>query len=577
MSERMNDELRQAHELYRQNHDRLRNELMASLPEQTPEPATRSWVGRGWQWTGETKMRRHIRSLAAAAAIIVFAFLAGTTLFKGAGSVVFADVIQPLLTAQTVIYNMTIGTDSDAPVIQDMIAGRRIRRTVEGVEGVSIIDMDSWRILVLDPSERKATYYDLKGLPQKLPNPLERLRNLITELQDSPNFVVEELGIQDIDDRELIGFHARCPRAELTIWADPETKVPVRIEVQEGQILIVCKDYQFDVDMDESLFSMEVPEGYALHETELDLFGSTEEDFIEGLRAWTVVLRDGDFPESIALEDYVKQAPEMQEKLKQLELSDEEEQALEQKLTKGVLFLRFFKGQGKWHYAGNGVKLGDADTAVFWYRPKDSGTYRVVYGDLSVQDVSPADLPTGPPADEEPLKPLGFQQWQKKNFVGTEDSEWHITSASEIVVHSRIELRKGPQDTSAMAITLPDAEEGKLNSVTCGAEPVEYREIEQGQYELQLPMHLIEQGQTTVECIWTLPLDALEPRDYGYDIAMRSLIPVTSYKLHAVLDPGCGFVFDKYPSQQRITLFTQGSSTAMERFGHCGIPIRKQE
>ena len=46
-----------------------------------------------------------------------------------------------------------------------------------------------------------------------------------------------------------------------------------------------------------------------------------------------------------------------------------------------------------WHYAGSGVKLGDASKAIFWYLPKDSKTYRVIYGDLHVKDVAPENLP----------------------------------------------------------------------------------------------------------------------------------------------------------------------------------------
>ena len=39
------------------------------------------------------------------------------------------------------------------------------------------------------------------------------------------------------------------------------------------------------------------------------------------------------------------------------------------------------------------VKLGDADKAIFWYRPKGAEKYRVIYGDLSVKDVAPENLP----------------------------------------------------------------------------------------------------------------------------------------------------------------------------------------
>jgi hypothetical protein len=63
------------------------------------------------------------------------------------------------------------------------------------------------------------------------------------------------------------------------------------------------------------------------------------------------------------------------------------------KLGRHLLFIRFFKGEGRWHYAGKGVKLGDAQTVIFWYQPKGSQTYRVIYGDLSVKDVAPNDLP----------------------------------------------------------------------------------------------------------------------------------------------------------------------------------------
>ncbi len=49
--------------------------------------------------------------------------------------------------------------------------------------------------------------------------------------------------------------------------------------------------------------------------------------------------------------------------------------------------------EGSWKYLGKGVKLGDKDRIVCWYRPKGARAYRVVHGDLSVKDVEPEDLP----------------------------------------------------------------------------------------------------------------------------------------------------------------------------------------
>ena len=46
-----------------------------------------------------------------------------------------------------------------------------------------------------------------------------------------------------------------------------------------------------------------------------------------------------------------------------------------------------------WRYAGQNVPFGDSQTPIFWYRPAGSATYRVIYADLSVKDVTADSLP----------------------------------------------------------------------------------------------------------------------------------------------------------------------------------------
>lgn len=331
-----------------------------------------------------------------AAAVVVISGVLVTMHFAGlsTGTVTFADVIKPILNAQTAVLDIIIGDEeSGGPVIHDQIKGPLIRRTMSHMEDVvTIIDLEAWRLLSLTISKKEAAYVDLKGLPS-MPNYMDTLRNIINELQERPGFEVEELGEQEIEGQKVVGFLARHPKAEITIWADPETALPVRIEQVSGQMKIICKNVKFDVPMDESLFSMDVPDGYKLQQVELDLMGSTEEDFVEGLRIRAEVFGGGQFPESVALEDFLKEAPLMEEKIDALGLSDDEETELGMKISRYLLFIRFFKGQGEWHYAGNGVKLGDAETAIFWYQPEGAETYRVIYGDLSVKDISAENLP----------------------------------------------------------------------------------------------------------------------------------------------------------------------------------------
>ena len=62
-----------------------------------------------------------------------------------------------------------------------------------------------------------------------------------------------------------------------------------------------------------------------------------------------------------------------------------------QKFTKGISFaFEQLPREADAHYAGKGVSLGAADKPIFWYRPKDSKKYRVIYADLSVREADTA-------------------------------------------------------------------------------------------------------------------------------------------------------------------------------------------
>ena len=339
-------------------------------------------------------MRSPITKLAMAAIIIV-AVIVGIHYFAGGGTkpcLAWDCVIRSIMDANTAEFDIIVGEEGKGAVIHEMIMGSKIHRTMEGMAEASIIDLSSSQILWLDPVNKKAVYVSLKDLPQR-PNYMDTLRNLITMLESKPGFTVEDIGDQVVDGQTLHGFKAKHPKAEIEIWADPKTGLPVRIEQQEGQIKVICKNMRFDVPMDESLFDMNAPEGYKVEKQEMNLFSSTEEDFIEGLRVQAEVLGDGIFPDDVSVEYVVKIAPTIKEKFDKLTVSDEEKTQLGLKLQKGIMFLRFFKGGGKWCYVGKGVKLGDVNTAIFWYRPAGSQTYHVIYGDLSIKDAAEADLP----------------------------------------------------------------------------------------------------------------------------------------------------------------------------------------
>lgn len=331
-------------------------------------------------------MKSPMVKLTAAAAVIVVAFL--VIIPFGGGTVTFAAVIQPILNARTVIVDTIVGEDETGPVIHDIVKGSMIRRTASNMSNIMVLDLDGGRMLTFDPQTKGAAYIDIEGpLAEGTKSYLGLVREIVTRLEhtDAP---VKELGRQEVDGRQAVGFQVSEANMTLTIWADPEKGVPIRIELLQGQSFTILKNIEFDVPVEDSLVSMEVPPGYALYEGQLDMSDFTEEDFTETLRLWTQQ-RDGEFPDSMTLEDLMSAPIEIE----QLDLPAEEIMQLGTRMARGYLFLHFLAHGDGYEYRGKGVKLGDAEKAVFWYRPEGSATYRVVYGDLRAEDVAPEDLP----------------------------------------------------------------------------------------------------------------------------------------------------------------------------------------
>ncbi|MCF7958374.1 MAG: hypothetical protein K9M57_08000 [Phycisphaerae bacterium] len=339
-------------------------------------------------------MKSRITKLAAAAMIFI-AILLGINSFPGSSSsLVFADIIQPILNAKSASMDMLIGPKESQVKIHDDILGSRIRRTVSNVKGTDIIiDLEEMKMLALSHTEKTATTVKLEGLGN-IPNYLKLLQDTVVRMQDAEEFKVENQGLKSIDGHDYVVFVAVGGNDTITIWCDPKTALPVRIKQKTPNMLIICDNLQFDIAFDESKFSMDVPEGYTVADAGgIDFKKGSESGFIESLRIWAEIIEDGHFPDSINLQDIVKIGPKFEKGMKRAGFTKEQSAQSAMKFGQGIVFIRFFKGQGQWHYAGKGVELGDSSRPIFWYQPKDSETWRVIYGDLTVEDVAPENLP----------------------------------------------------------------------------------------------------------------------------------------------------------------------------------------
>jgi hypothetical protein len=265
---------------------------------------------------------------------------------------------------------------------------------MSNVNNVVIIDLDGGRVLLLDPEQKTAAYVDIQGPVQEgTKSYLGLVREIVTRLNGRSDLPVKQLGRQAIDGREALGLEVHEANTQLTIWADPETALPVRIEVQQGQSSTILKNIQFDVPVEDSLVSMDVPAGYTLHETTLDMREFSEQDFVEALRLWAQLVLDGKFPENLRLEDLMSQMRRIGDQIERLDVPREEKTRLGVRLWRGYTFFHVVAHDGAYHYAGRGARLGDAERPVFWYQPQGSAAWRIIYADLSTADVAAEDLP----------------------------------------------------------------------------------------------------------------------------------------------------------------------------------------
>lgn len=552
--------------------EKLRKEIL-SVYNETKQQSQKHTTPFGVFW--RTIMRNSITKLAAAAVIII-AVTTGYIWFGGSlnvSTVAWADVVRPLLNAQTASLDIIIGSQGGA-VIHDDVMGSRIRRTVSGINGTDIIiDLEQMKMLSLDKSGKTAVYLDLGGIPD-IQNYLELLQNVVIRLQDQPGFHVENQGLEELNGRDYTVFVATDDNNTITIWADPETALPVRIEQQTPNMQIICDNLQFDIELDESLFNMEVPEGYTIKNSGIDFSKNSESDFIETLRIWAEVIEDGYFPDSINLEDVVKVGQKFDKGLKRLNLSEQEQVEIATKWGQGFVFIRFFKGQGQWHYAGMGVKLGDSETPIFWYQPKDSETWRVIYGDLSVKDVSEEELPE--PSEWQTKFLEASKQWKEIAFTGKEIDTWHLTASGDIIAHSDITLTKISKDTNLMYIKLPYPD-AVLETVTINNEQIQFQHIKEDHYQIELPTENLAEGSARIEFVWNMPLETLRQADNSFRTKLQGLLPVESFEVKTILDSDCGYQNSKDKSQTQVMYFKINSLFPISDSSSCRLSIEKIE
>jgi len=270
---------------------------------------------------------------------------------------------------------------------------------------------ESRRLLILNPKRKEATL-SIDKSPEKVRQRLrargETYWDFFTGFGDGP---ATSLGNRTIDGRMATGFRMQMDATMLDCWVDPSTQLPILVEEWEKfhnrKTTRTHFEYNTHLDMDKSLFSTKPPEGYTVKEVirnipeikiqKAPLYKKTEQNLVETLRVGAEV-NGGVFPDSLHEKDIFRPLKQRMQDLQKSGRYTHElgEDMLVQanKMNPGIDFAGLLRDENDFHYAGAKIKVGDAKAPVCWWKPDGSQTYRVIYGDLSVRDVMPENLPS---------------------------------------------------------------------------------------------------------------------------------------------------------------------------------------
>ena len=387
-----------------------------------------------------TIMKSPITKLAAAAVIIISIITAVSYLGGkiNVTSPVFANVMEQIHKAWSVTYQETYYPGESREFTNtEMIIESGIKRSELPHGNIIIFDLNAGKNLHLIQDINKAilTHRVGRSRGKRLFNYL----NWVSSLHEDNGVFT---GQQELDGKMTDVFVVEMPYEETTVWVDPETNLPVRVEMvswpnpnkdiivpqmslsirdfggegNEARSIIIgsgrgspegihkemtriLSDFSWNIELDESLFSLEPPGGYTLEERQFDVSETGENGLVRALAFWTE-MSDGMFPVKINdLGDPNMVRPLLIEKFdKDGDPGEELDQAMKQAhiILKGLFFAQRCKARGSWNYAGEGVVLGNADTPVCWWKSENSEDCRIVYADLSIGNLPVEDLPELP-------------------------------------------------------------------------------------------------------------------------------------------------------------------------------------
>jgi len=238
-------------------------------------------------------------TVAAVFAALIVTFILGFNVGSYKRGMVFADVLEKMQLVRTYACDVLIEGLGERPVsIRQIYNGQNRTRVItyndffpgrissarDPQMEISIIDSQNRQILKMHPFLKQAAILDYSSSP-----PDESNVNFVEEMRNLQDGREEVLEAGTIDGQTAICFRVRKDGQTTTVWANRETDLPVRVVKEtkgrpnfalamsgprppgplgrpqrEEKVKITFSNFEFNPVLNESLFSLDPPEGYNL-------------------------------------------------------------------------------------------------------------------------------------------------------------------------------------------------------------------------------------------------------------------------------------------------------------------------
>jgi hypothetical protein len=242
----------------------------------------------------------------ATAAVVVIAVLIGVHYLGGSidgATIAWADVMEQIKNFRPYAYTQTTRYyHTDKTIIRRFMMLNPYQRREEFPDGtVRIFDysQEPTGMLQLNPKTKQAAW----KMSSREAGPINN--DILVELrrfEGNPDIhPVEDRGLRNLDGCATKCFHISTEDFVYTAWVDIQTKLPVRIELEQPTFkrTLIMTNFDFNPSFDETQFDRIPPEGYTLSEYTSEEDQISEQSHVFRPRAYTYTSLPSDGSETV--------------------------------------------------------------------------------------------------------------------------------------------------------------------------------------------------------------------------------------------------------------------------------------